>query len=71
MPSGGKRILWNTLMIPAFLAASYASYKGLMGNAMDANSFKSTIGWIGLILIPILLLLGLYGFLTKNKKTAV
>ena len=64
MPSGGKRLLWNALMIPATVIAGFASAWGLFGKMM----FGFPIGNVALGVLAILLVLGLVGFLGKQSE---
>lgn len=59
MPTGGRRIWWNTLMITATGIASFGSVWVL--------SSKGTPGHIGIAILAILAVLGTIGFLQKNK----
>lgn len=59
MPSGGKRLFWNALMIFATCVAGFGSVWGLLS--------KGTPGYIALGALAIMLLLGILGFL-KNES---
>jgi len=68
LPTGGKRMLWNVLMIPAILAAAFASYKGLSGQKAAFFNTPITWGQVGLGVLVILFVLGLIGFFTKGQQ---
>lgn len=59
MPSGGKRLVWNALMIFATCVAGFGSVWGLLS--------KGTPGYLALGALAIMLLLGILGFL-KNES---
>ena len=59
MPSGGKRLFWNVLMIFATCVAGFGSVWGLLS--------KGTPGYLALGALAIMLLLGILGFL-KNES---
>lgn len=59
LPSGGRRLWWNTLMIVATGIATYGSVWVL--------SAKGTPGYIGIGILAVLFVLGLVGFLSKNR----
>lgn len=61
-----NRGLINTLMIFAAGIATFASVWSLMGKA-SAGGSAGIIGVSGLIALPLLMLVGLFGFLRKNK----
>ena len=62
MPSGGKRIFFNIIMVAATGVAGFASVWGLINRKM----FGFPIGNVALGLLGVLLLLGLIGFLQKQ-----
>ena len=62
MPRGGRRWVWNTMMVFATLIAGFASAWGLMGKTM----YGFPIGNSALGLLAVMLLLGLVGFLQKE-----
>tara|TARA_R110000850_G_scaffold169388_2_gene294630 strand:- start:730 stop:2424 length:1695 start_codon:yes stop_codon:yes gene_type:complete len=64
MPTGGKRILWNVLMVIATGAATFGSIWALKDKSL--NGFP--MGKVGIAVLAVLMLLGLFGFLSKNKK---
>lgn len=69
MPTGGKRIVWNVLMTVATLAAGFGSAWGLFGKKMDLPSYPGfPIGNVALGALVVLLVLGLVGFLGKQKE---
>lgn len=61
MPTGGRRIWWNTLMIIATTIASCGSVWVL--------SNKGTPGYIGIAILAVLAILGTIGFVSKSKAT--
>lgn len=68
-PTGGKRLLWNALMIVATLAASFGSAWGLYGKSM----FGFPIGNVALAALAVMFVLGTVGFMNKQAehKTAM
>ena len=63
MPTGTRRIIWNTLMILGTGIASFASAWGLYGRMW--GSFP--IGTAALAALVIMLVLGIYSFLVKQR----
>lgn len=66
LPSGGKRILWNALMLFATVVAGFASAWGLIGKKM----FGFPIGSLALLGLGLLLVIGLVGFFKKQAEHA-
>ena len=66
--TGKKRIVWNVLMITSTVIASFASIWGLVGKSGSSKPLLSNIATIGLVVLPILLILGLVNFYKKNMK---
>jgi Mn2+/Fe2+ NRAMP family transporter len=64
MPTGGKRILANVLMLTATSVATFGSIWALK----DQKLGTLPLGRIGIAVLAILFLVGLFGFLSKNKK---
>jgi Mn2+/Fe2+ NRAMP family transporter len=62
MPTGGRRIWWNSLMIVATGIAGYGSIWVL--------SNKGTPGYIGLAILAVLFVVGLFNFFRKNRIKA-
>jgi Mn2+/Fe2+ NRAMP family transporter len=62
MPTGGRRVWWNTLMIIATGIASYGSVWVLAS--------KGIPGQIGIAILAILAVVGTVGFFRKNRVTA-
>ncbi|HRE80797.1 MAG TPA: divalent metal cation transporter [Opitutaceae bacterium] len=62
MPTGGRRLWWNLLMITATTIVTCGSIWVL--------SAKGVPGYIGIGILGILFLLGLAGFLTRNRMPA-
>ena len=61
-PTGGRAIVWNILML---IATSIATY----GSLWVLNS-KGTMGKIGIGALIALMIIGLIGFISKNKAAA-
>ncbi|MGI9472063.1 MAG: divalent metal cation transporter [Rubripirellula sp.] len=59
MPSGSKRLFWNSLMIFATCVAGFGSVWGLLSKGMP--------GYVALAALGVMLLLGILGFL-KNES---
>jgi Mn2+/Fe2+ NRAMP family transporter len=66
MPSGGKRMLVNALMLVATCVATFASAWAMRGKQVDGIP----VGLIGQAILATLLVLGLYGFFSKNRRSA-
>lgn len=66
LPSGGKRIFWNLLMLFATAVAGFGSAWGLIGKDM----YGFPIGNVALACLVLLLVLGLVGFLRKQSEHA-
>lgn len=64
-----NRILINILMLIAGGAASFAAIWNLLGRYESKDPFMHIFGLIGLIALPVLLIIGVLGFI-KNNKTA-
>ncbi len=60
MPTGGKRIVWNTFMIFATAVAGFGSAWGMLS--------KGTIGNFALAAIVVMLLVGIVGFIGKQNE---
>ncbi|TWU55429.1 divalent metal cation transporter [Rubripirellula reticaptiva] len=60
MPTGIRRVVWNTLMIFATAVAGFGSAWGLLS--------KGTIGYVALASIVVMLLLGVGGFIKKQSQ---
>ena len=60
-PKGRSRWIWNCLMILSTLAAGFAS--------LWALSSKGTPGKIGMVAIGLLLIIGIFGFIRRQKST--
>jgi Mn2+/Fe2+ NRAMP family transporter len=65
-PTGGKRILWNALMLFATLVAGFGSAWGLIGKQM----YGFPIGNVALAGLVLLLVIGLVGFYGKQSEHA-
>jgi Mn2+/Fe2+ NRAMP family transporter len=66
MPRGGKRIALNALMIFATGVATFGSIWALRGKEVDGIP----VGTFGLVILVVLFLLGLFGFLSKNRRSS-
>ncbi len=64
-----NRILINTLMIVAGGAASFAAVWNLLGRIEGNDPFMKTFGYVGIIALPIMVILGLIGFFRNNRAT--
>ena len=64
-----NRTLINILMLIAGGAASFAAIWNLLGRYGSKDPFMHTFGLIGLIALPVLLIIGVIGFI-KNNKTS-
>lgn len=59
MPTGGRRLWWNSLMIAATTIVT--------GGSIWVLSAKGTPGYIGIGILAVLFILGLVGFFRKNR----
>ena len=66
MPSGAKRWVWNVLMIVATLVATFGSIWGMM----DKKLYGLPIGRGALLALFALMIVGIWSFLQKNRKTS-
>ena len=66
MLTGGKRIIANVLMLTATSVATFGSVWALKDQEFGGIPF----GRIGIGLLILLFLIGLFGFLSKNKKSS-
>ncbi len=66
MPTGIRRVIWNTLMGIATSVALFGSIWGLRGKKLG----DFPIGNVALGLLVLLLVAGIFGFLSKNRKHA-
>ena len=64
MPTGSRRIVWNTLMVFGTGVASFGSAWGLYGRTWG----KFPIGTTALAALAIMLAVGIYSFLVKQKQ---
>lgn len=62
-----KRSLINILMLIAGGAASFAAVWNLIGRYNSADPFMHNFGLIGLVALPLLLIIGVLGFINNNK----
>lgn len=62
MPTGGRRVWWNLLMVTATSIATFGSVWVL--------SAKGTPGYIGITILAVLFVVGLIGFFSKNRVKA-
>ncbi|NNC87992.1 MAG: hypothetical protein HKN82_05970 [Akkermansiaceae bacterium] len=67
LPKGGKRVLWNVLMIGATGIASFGSVWVLM-NKTEAAGFPGLAAKLGLGFLALLFLVGLLTFLAKERR---
>jgi Mn2+/Fe2+ NRAMP family transporter len=66
MPRGGKRVIWNVLMLIATGLATFGSIWALK----DKNLGAFPMGKVGIAVLIVLFVIGIAGFVSKNKKTA-
>jgi hypothetical protein len=66
MPTGGKRVLWNVLMLIATGLATFGSIWALKDKSLGAFP----MGKVGIGVLAILFVIGIIGFMSKNKRTA-
>ncbi len=65
MPRGGKRVVWNVLMIIATGLATLGSVWALKGKML--GSFP--MGKVGIGVLLVLFVIGIFGFISNNKKS--
>lgn len=69
MPTGGRRIIWNILMITATLVASFTSVWGLWTkNYITGTGGSIPAGKIGIAILATLLMIGIIGFVRNSSK---
>ena len=68
MPKGKTRVVWNLLMGAATLVATFASIWGLKDKTFGASKFP--IGMVFIGVLAVMLVVGTFTFLAKNKKPA-
>jgi len=66
-PSGGKRYMWNCLMIAATSIATFGTIWVLSGKA-SAPGWKGMIPTVGLIFLGALFVVGVISFIIKEKQ---
>jgi len=66
MPRGGKRVIWNVLMFIATGLATFGSVWALKDQSLGAFP----MGKVGIGVLVILFVIGIIGFVSKNKKDA-
>ncbi|MAS95967.1 MAG: hypothetical protein CMO55_22410 [Verrucomicrobiales bacterium] len=66
MPTGGKRIALNIVMLIATTLATIGSIWGIRGKTL----FGLPFGQIGIGILILLFVIGLFGFISKNRKEA-
>ena len=69
IPTGGRRILWNTLMGIATLIATAGSTWVLHGTSQSPG-WIGYVGWGGLAFLVILFVIGIFSFLKNERKPA-
>lgn len=62
-----KRFQINALMLLAISVATFASVWALMSKIESKATFEQYFGWIGIIGMPLLIVLGIYSFFKKEK----
>jgi len=75
MPRGGRRLLWNLLMLVATVVGTAGSIWVLLGKFRGGDPSAEALGarldyWVGLaglILIPLLLVVGLIGYIGHQR----
>lgn len=63
-----NRIAVNTAMILAFIIATFASFWAIWGKVTSASPLESNLGWLGMIGLPVLMLVGIVSFLKKERS---
>ena len=63
-----RKVLWNTLMIMATGVATFASVWALIGKTNSSNPYEHFLGLLGLILLSVLLIFGIYQYGVKHNK---
>lgn len=67
LPTGGRRILWNTLMATATLIATAGSVWVLLGKTKTPG-WLGYVGWGGLAFLVILFIVGILSFLRNERR---
>jgi len=63
-----KKVLSNAFLLLAMGVGSFASVWALLGKTESTTSYEQYFGWIGVIGLPILIILGTLSFLKKEKS---
>ncbi|MDW3196906.1 MAG: divalent metal cation transporter [Cytophagales bacterium] len=63
-----KRLLPNIAMILAFVIATFASFWAIWAKVNSVNPLESNLGWVGMIGLPALMVLGIVSFFKKEKS---
>lgn len=66
MPRGGSRVIWNVLMLIATGLATFGSIWALK----DQQLGGFPMGKVGIGVLVVLFLIGIFGFVSKNRKDA-
>ena len=70
MPTGGRRFLWNTLMVTATGIATFGSVWVLKGKSA-APGFPGAAATAGLVILGLLFVLGIIGFISKHRSHSI
>ena len=62
-----KALTANVLMILAMVIATFASVWALVGKISSASTFEQYFGWIGIVGMPLLIGIGVYSFIKKER----
>ncbi len=62
-----NRIGVNIAMILALFIATFASFWAIWAKVSSSNLLESNLGWLGMIGLPVLMIIGVVGFLKKEK----
>lgn len=62
-----NRIGVNIAMILALFIATFASFWAIWAKVSSGNPLESNLGWLGMIGLPVLMIIGVVGFLKKEK----
>ena len=63
-----NRTLVNLAMIMALFIATVASLWAIWAKVNSGNPLESNLGWVGLIVLPVLMVYGLVSFIRKEKS---
>lgn len=62
-----KKMATNSMMLLAMAVATFASVWALMGKMNSEAVYEQYFGWIGIVGVPLLIIIGIFSFLRKER----